>query len=264
MNDSVAPSRLSKALMEGVFGREFGMSYPDFVRFVLESLQKYIAATPNDRAVWSALSATPAITPLELSDMAWVGQSHVPGHRGAVTLSVAFTPGEVRIGVILPRSAVEHEGNDLRDSISMAIGPHKADVIATRPGNFVLFDWHFNETPFGAEWVARSMQSTAHAQILLHRLFFLVQTVWRGVTEVIATAGRFDMAHDLLLTTTDELPVLDILRALPCVIYDTMCDEDAGRWLTILRSSMDEDEMTSALRGMGIEATVRRMMQVTI
>jgi hypothetical protein len=212
--------------------------------------------------VWSTLYATPKISTVEMIETSWVGQAHIPGHREAVTLSVALTPGEVRIGMILPHSIVQSDGNDLRDSISMALGPHRADVIAVRPGGHLLFDWHFHESPFTPEWIAQAMRSQAHLDILAHRLNYLTATIWRGVIEVIATAGRFDLSHDLLITTAQELPTLQVVREIPCVVYDTICDENAGRWLTILRSSLDENGMTQALERIGIEATVREMTQV--
>jgi hypothetical protein len=238
--------------------------YVEMLRDIVRRLAEVMQQPPQEKSVWTATKATPTLTGVELRYDAWVAQSRIPGHPVQATFGFVISPGEVRIGVILPETAVSVEGSDLRGAFAGILGKHKADVVVTRPGNALLVDWHFTEEVFSAQWLHAALSDPSRQSMILHRLFFLAMTIWRGVTEIIATVGRLALAHDLLITSEKEIPSLLLSRDLGGMVFDSLFDQSTGRYLTVVRADMDAGALQDALRQAGIDAEVQVMTRVDV
>ncbi len=237
-------------------------SFDEFVRAVFEAAQARLEKGQEDVSIWSLAAATPKLVTQEMAWASWVLRANLPGHAGHAAMSVAMTAGEVRVGIMLPKTAVTFSAQNLHDAINRIYDGSGAAVSRTLPGGGVLLDWQFHDAPFTADWMLRAQEDERYRNAIVHRLTYIMATIWRGSVEVIATAGRFDLANDLFVVTNQAINTSDLAKQVPCVVYDTMYQSESGQWLTILRSALDHEEVSVALRKIGIQAEVRHVMRV--
>lgn len=239
-------------------------AYIELAHTVFGEIEKRLSQATTDVSIWSAAAATPRMEPVESSDMGWMLSARLPGHAQPAFMSVALTPGEARVGVVLPKTAVEHKTISMPDRLSECFSGKPANIVRRMPGGGLLLDWHFQDDPFSASWMREALTRDEYRQAIEYRLAFIMLTVWRAVIEIIATMGHFDLSNDLMVITDRAFPSMEVARQLPCVIYDAMYQADTHQWFTILRSSLDQEEMQKALQAMDVKADVRPMMRVDV
>lgn len=235
--------------------------FADWIHGVLKEVGHELESPARDQSIWSLSSAVPRLAVVECLDMALSLRASLPGHAASGLLSIALTAGEARVGVVLPKSAVAHGVQDLSAPMSLAFNGSPPAIKRTMPGGQVLLDWHFHDDPFSARFLCDAARDDILRASVVHALSFAAMTIWRGVIEVMATLGRFDLAHDLMAITDQELPRASLIQRVPCLIYDQMYEAQSRQWYTVLRSEMDQDEMTRSLRELGVNGHVRPMIR---
>jgi hypothetical protein len=237
------------------------MQFTEFVVRVLTDAGHALEGAAQDQSIWSMSSAVPRLTVSEVYDGTLGLHANLPGHASVAALSIALTAGEARIGVMLPQSAVTHGAQDLAEKIALIYNGSKPAINRVLSGGRALLDWHFHDDPFSARFMCEAVSDEVRRGALVHALSYAAMTIWRGTVEVIATAGRFDLAHDLMVITDREISRSDLIKRIPCLIYDQMYESQSSQWYTVLRSDLDAQELIEALKKAGVTSQVRPMIR---
>ena len=236
------------------------MLFTEFVVRVLTEAGRALEGSAQDQSIWSMSAAVPRLKVAEVHDGTLGLHATLPGHASIAALSIALTAGEARVGVMLPKSAVMHGAQDLAEKIALIYNGSKPAINRVLPGGRALLDWHFHDDPFSARFMCEAVESEVQQGALVHALSYAAMTIWRGTVEVIATAGRFDLANDLMVITDREISRSDLIKRIPCLIYDQMYESQSSQWYTVLRSDLDAQEIIEVLKKAGVKGQVRPMI----
>ncbi len=236
-------------------------AFTAWIKTALQHISEAVCGEPDVTAIWSLSAATPRLEVAELSGSALVLKAALPGHASKALMSMALTAGEMRAGLVLPKTAVAHGADNLVAKIERIYDGRGATITRHLPGGSVLLDWHFHDAPFTADWMVRAAADALHHEALVHRASYILQTLWRGAVEVIATSGRFDLVADLLVVSDQDLPAADLTKRAPVVIFDAMYQPETKQWLTVVRSEIEAEDLEHILRDLGIVAKVRPVMR---
>lgn len=209
-------------------------------------------AAQNATSFWSLGAATPRLTPKErdLTGGSWYGEGDIPGHQVKGAVSISLTPGEFRLGLLMPATAVFHGTTDLSGLFAEAYGS-QPDIVRLLPGGMQLYDRVFREDPFTASWLIRAMTDDVAHEALAMRMACMVTTLWKSAVQVLAGGGQFDLQNDIMIFSAQPLNNHTLASELPLVIYDFSRQGDDS-YVTILRSSLDVDELSAELERRGV------------
>lgn len=112
----------------------------------------------------------------------WRTEGILPGQILTGMLDLALIPGDTRISLRLPRTAVHSlNGVDwLKERIARSFDGEPPSVLQ-RGSDYILFEHHFRNDPvFDLEAFVQAMADVKgiHAQILVQRLAYTLTTVW--------------------------------------------------------------------------------------
>ena len=228
---------------------------PELVKLyarLFDELDAGIAAQ-NATSFWSLGVATPRLKPKErdLQGGSWYGEGDIPGHTIKGAVSISLTPGEFRVGLLMPATAVFHGTTDLSGYFSEAYGS-RPDIVRLLPGGMQLFDRILRDDPFTASWLMRAVTDDLAREVLVMRMACIVTTIWKSAVQVLAGGGQFDLQNDIMVCSAEPINTNTLASELPVVIYDFAQQSDQS-YITILRSSLDSDDLASELERRGIE-----------
>ncbi|MBA9915680.1 hypothetical protein D7S70_22485 [Ralstonia pickettii] len=237
-------------------------SFTDLCTMAFERLRSPVDGALNV-SFYAMDRATPSLHVVECRPevASFYAEGQIPGHEEVGAITCGMTPGEVRVGLIMPPSAVFGDAQSLKMEISHAYDGLPADIIRTLPGRRTLFDRVFNEAPFDAHWMRQALEDDAAAQMLVERLSYIVSTIWRTGMQVLADAGMMELSDTVLVWSAVQLQPHDICKKFHVVIVDSARQED-GRWVTVLRSNLPANFLEKAMNSEGYEVTVSSVEDV--
>lgn len=202
---------------------------------------------------WAASRAIPPLDVVERHPAHgyWYAKSDVPAKHGPETVgvSLALIPGELRVGIIIPKTLIDPERGD--DSM-VAISPdgQPPDITREVTGGY-LYDRIYHEDPFSPAWIVAAYSDPAKAEATALAMASLVANTWKTAFGEIVNSPRFGMASRLMLYSPQPLPMLTIMQAVPLVVLDAITNSVLGH-TAMTRSHMSVDEAVAALAKAGI------------
>ena len=186
----------------------------------------------------------------------WYAKGHIPGFAEPGAVSIALVPGDTRLGLFLPESAMHSKDGSawLEENLAVSYDGQRPQTVIRDPSR-VLFDRYFRDPPFDAQSLSKALETPygADAHILVQRLAYMVVTLWAQAIRILYAEGRV-RSEQYLVQCCRPLSA-DDLADLPEGILVQAHDigkADEPWFASYIRTSATKERILDHLRAIGI------------
>lgn len=181
-------------------------TFDDFCRLLFADVEKRLNSIRSNASFWSVGNSSVLqsfIIKETIPELgSWYAESKLPevGDDEYGGISVAVTPGEVRVGLILPSSYVSPDfystGIRNEEIMAKAFNGHRCDKSMRLSDTHWLFDHFFNTDPFSAQWMFEAHTDSRKFQSVSVRLSYIILTCWKSALQAIVDNMMSNRSHE--------------------------------------------------------------------
>lgn len=199
----------------------------------------------SDTTIWTIGNAQHILLPRERDEHygSWYGEAvlEVAGDFAGVGLSL--TPGEFRIGLVLPVTILGEEAfreARIKRISEGFIGTPPARSRALHGGRWIL-DYDFKDGPFSAEFFAESLQNEDKRHAMALRVNYLVITLWKTAMQVLLETRDIETFHIYSIVSPTPISVHELSRhGQGAMLRLTRADQlPDGNYILFVEAQMD-------------------------
>jgi hypothetical protein len=190
----------------------------------------------------------------------WYAKGHIPGFAEPGAVSIALVPGDTRLGLFLPESALHSKDGSawLEESLAVSYDGQRPQTTVHDPSR-VLFDRYFRDPPFDAQSLSRAMETPygADAHILVQRLAYMVVSLWSQAIRILYAEGK--VRSERYLVQCGVPLSADDLKGLPegMFVQTHNIGKDNEPWFaSYIRTSATQERILEHLRALGIAGSI--------
>lgn len=170
----------------------------------------------SDATIWTVGTGPSPLAPKERDELygSWYAEAMLDVAADYVGIGVSVTPGEARVGLILPRTVIGEPGENHKREQKIAHALTGRPPARSRPlhGGRWIFDYDFTDGVFSAEFFVRAMNEEAAAGALAIRLSYLVLTLWKGALQILVENRDIETFHTYSIVSPEPVSVHDLTR----------------------------------------------------
>lgn len=180
-------------------------TFDDFCQILFEDIEKRLKSIQNT-SFWStgnsSILKNLVIKESNANTGSWYAESSLPevGNDEYGGISVSVTPGEVRVGLILPCSYVTPDfratGNGREEIMAKTFSGQRCNKSLRLSDTHWLFDHFFSTDPFSAQWMFEAHTDYRKFQATSVRLSYIILTCWKSALQTIVDSVINGHHHD--------------------------------------------------------------------
>jgi len=186
----------------------------------------------------------------------WYAKGRIPGFPEPGAVSIALVPGDTRLGLFLPESALHSKDGSawLEESLAVSYDGQRPQTVTHDPSR-VLFDRYFRDPPFDAQSLSRALETPygADAHILVQRLAYMVVSLWSQAIRILYAEGKV-LSESYLVQCCRPLSSENVAGLPESILVQTHdIGKDHEPWFaSYIRTSATQERILEHLRALGI------------
>jgi hypothetical protein len=211
-------------------------------------------ASETDTTIWTIGNGPQPLQPKDRDVRYgnWYAEAVLDVAGDYAGVSVALTPGEARIGLILPATLVDSEDGAREQRIGMALTGEKPTRSRPLHGGRWIFDYDFKDGVFAPEFFLSAMKDPDAADALGLRVGHLVMTLWKGATQIMVETRDIETYHTYSIVSGKPISVHDLSRLGGIPFRLTRADQmPDGSYIMFVETQAELDTMRSIVGKIG-------------
>jgi hypothetical protein len=190
----------------------------------------------------------------------WYAKGHIPGFAEPGAVSIALVPGDTRLGLFLPESALHSKDGStwLEENLAVSYDGQRPQTMIHDPSR-VLFDRYFRDPPFDAQSLSKALETPygADAHIMVQRLAYMVVTLWSQAIRILYAEGKV-RSEQYLVQCCRPLSADNVAEFPEGILVQTHdIGKDHEPWFaSYIRTSATHERVLEHLRALGIPGSI--------